>query len=86
MASTSSIACGSPAITEDRGLLLTATAIRSAWAWIARAASSIDRSTMAIAPWPLVRFSKRLRRQTTAAAASRLNAPATCAAATSPML
>ena len=43
-------------------------------------------STSAIAPCPLTRLSSRLRRQITVAASSSASAPATYAAATSPML
>ena len=48
--------------------------------------SSIDNSTEAIAPCPIVRLTSLLRLQMILAASSRLSAPATHAAATSPML
>ena len=84
--SSSSSATGSPAITVEPGLLATATARRSATPTSSRSLSAWGSATMAIAPWPAIRRNSRLRRQMIRAASVKDSAPATCAAATSPML
>ncbi len=84
-ASSASSACG-PATTVDTGEFSTATQTALPYPAIAASASSADNSTASMAPWPASRRIRRLRRQITAQASRRLSAPATRAAAVSPML
>ena len=79
-------AAGSPDNTVEVGPLLTAIDTRSSEPTSTRRASSMESSTTAMAPCPTVRLNNRLRWQMTRTASSRLSAPATYAAATSPKL
>ncbi len=82
---TRTTAAVSPAITVDAGPLLAATTTPGSSA-IAFRASSAESSTVAMLPCPRTDFMRRLRTQMIAAASSRVSAPATWAAAISPML
>ncbi len=76
----------SPETTVDRALFDAAAHSRSSRPMRARRASSSDSSTTAMPPCPAIVPSRRLRRAMTRAASASDSAPATCAAATSPML
>lgn len=80
------MACVSPDNRVERGPLEAATATDPLNGAISCRATSTASSVQAIPPCPLSRVASRLRRQITAAASAVLSAPATQAAAISPML